>query len=198
MTRSQIRGYQKKLRDGLTPEEHHALSLAIMERLMQTEEYQGCSRLFVYVSFRNEADTHELIRRALASGKEVFIPRVEPQGMEFYRINQLEGLSVSSYGIQEPPADKDKRFPIEMIIADYHDRPFRNLMLLPGLAFDPLGNRLGYGAGYYDRYLVGEAKNVFYKAALAFDFQVMDKIEANEHDVKADMIVTPSRMIRIV
>lgn len=214
MTRSQIRSYQKKLRDKLTHKDRQAFSTAITERLIQTEEYQTCSRLFTYVSFRSEVDTHEMIQRALSSRKEVFIPRVEPQGMEFYRIRQLKGLIISSFGVPEPPAMEEDRFRPENLsedtnttggnmdshrndMASYKNSPLRNLMLLPGLAFDPEGNRIGYGAGYYDKYLGFYGADAFFKAALAFDFQILDRIEAMEHDIKADMIITPSRIIRV-
>ena len=69
-------------------------------------------------------------------------------------------------------------------------------MLLPGLAFDPEGNRIGYGAGYYDRYLAKYPKDYFLKIALAYDFQILKQIKGNEHDVKADMIITPNQIIK--
>lgn len=211
MTRSEIRSYQKELRDKLSDSDRQAMSAAITERLMQTEEYRNCTRLFSYVSFRSEVDTRELLHHAMVSRKEVFIPRVEPQGMEFYRTRQLEGLIISSYGIPEPPASEEDRFRPENLSettnmtsgnmvshrneVSHLNNPVRNLMLLPGLAFDPEGNRIGYGAGYYDKYLGFYGAEAFYKIALAFDFQVLDRIEAMEHDIKADMIITPTLLI---
>jgi 5-formyltetrahydrofolate cyclo-ligase len=72
------------------------------------------------------------------------------------------------------------------------------LMLLPGLAFDLGGNRIGYGAGYYDRYLSKHQKDHFLKVALAYDFQVYDHLEADEFDIRADLILTPTRLISCI
>jgi 5-formyltetrahydrofolate cyclo-ligase len=200
MTKSQIRSYQKELRKQLKEEERNHFSSAITETLLNLAEYQNCSRLFTYVSFQCEVNTQELIRQSLVSGKEVFIPRVEPQGMEFYRIRQLEGLMISSFGVPEPQEAQTDRFRREDFNTGmdfYHPDINQNLMILPGLAFDPAGNRIGYGAGYYDRYLDSNRNIGFYKVALAYDFQVMDRIEAEEYDIKADLIITPSRILRI-
>ena len=68
-------------------------------------------------------------------------------------------------------------------------------MLLPGLAFDKYGNRIGYGAGYYDRYLGAYSINNWIKIALAYDFQIMDRLNVNEYDIRTDYIVTDKRVI---
>lgn len=196
MTKSQIRSYQKELRDGLTTDEKQKLSTAILTKLLQSKAYQSCSSLFAYVSFRSEVNTYEIIRNAITSGKKVYIPRVEPEGMEFYRIDHLDGLIISNFGIPEPAAVNTERFQPEHGAAEQAEL-HRHLMLLPGLAFDYDGNRIGYGAGYYDRYLNLNRKDEFYKIALAYDFQVTRKIDAGEYDIKVDMIITPTRIIEI-
>ncbi|MDF2943696.1 MAG: hypothetical protein K0S01_2554 [Herbinix sp.] len=92
--------------------------------------------------------------------------------------------------------NRDKELYMDKATNLYDETKIDNLMLLPGLAFDPTGNRIGYGAGYYDRYLSTYPPDHFYKIALAYDFQIKEKIIASEYDVKADAILTPTRRIQ--
>ncbi|HWT73293.1 MAG TPA: 5-formyltetrahydrofolate cyclo-ligase [Mobilitalea sp.] len=201
MTKTQIRYSQKELRSKLTIEEHNSLSKAIRERLFQTEAYRSSENLLIFVSFQSEVDTHELIRLSLRDGKKVYIPRVEAGGMEFYQIHDLEGLVPSNYGVLEPPSGVDDKFKFihqkDLMQANQleHNLQYRNLMILPGLAFDKNGNRIGYGAGYYDRYFAAHPDIPFYKTAIGFDFQIIDQIPAEDYDRKADIIITPTRII---
>lgn len=188
MTKSEVRALQKERRNALSFTEHKLFSDAIRTKLLQTEMYQEGKRLLTFVSFQSEVDTHEIIRQAILDGKRVYLPRVEAHGMEFYEIHDLEGLIPSKFGVLEPPVNVENR---------YHTVDGeKDLMLLPGLAFDPTGNRIGYGAGYYDRYFIKHTKEHFDKIALAYDFQVMNRIATEEFDVGADVILTPTRIIR--
>jgi 5-formyltetrahydrofolate cyclo-ligase len=216
MTKNQIREFQKEQRDRLTQEEQKAFSKDIRQWLFDTAEYRSCVRIFTFISFRSEVDTYEIIEPSLKNGKKVYVPRVEPQGMEFYEITGLTGLVPSKFGVPEPPAEEDRKFILqkEQITAekpDYTDTDMNspeeyekagvykfkeNLMLLPGLAFDRSGNRIGYGAGYYDRYLSSHSEADFYKAALAYGFQMMDNLPVDEYDIKADAIITPDKIYR--
>jgi 5-formyltetrahydrofolate cyclo-ligase len=196
MTKNEIRDNQKELRNKLSGEEQKVLSTAIWERLYETQAYQSCRRLLTFVSFQSEVDTREIIRHSIRSGKTVYIPRVEAHGLEFYRIAGLEGLLPGSFGVLEPqPAEADRYVP------DGKDRirgDIDNLMLLPGLAFDTRGNRIGYGAGYYDRYLSVHPPAEFYKVAVAYDFQIFENIPSEPFDIKSDLIITPTRLIDLL
>lgn len=205
MTKDEIRRKQKKLRNGLSQKEWEYLCDAMGNRLFQTQAYQKSENIFSFVSFQSEADTKKIILRALLDGKKVFVPRVEAKRMDFYEIHALDGLIISSYGISEPPAIEENKYqgiqagnryqnPEEHSYANEYFK-YKNLMLLPGLAFDPKGNRIGYGAGYYDRYLTAFPESHFYKIAIAFDFQLMEQIESDEYDRKADAILTPTRLL---
>jgi 5-formyltetrahydrofolate cyclo-ligase len=187
MTKDQLRKEMKQKRDSLLREERSSYNMTIRSLLLQSEEYMECKKLFVYVSFGSEVDTHDIIHRALADQKQVYIPRVHHSYMEFYRIRDLEGLEISKFGVPEPPAMEENRFRKDK----YPNQSGDNLMLLPGLAFDRRGNRVGYGSGYYDRYLLEYPKDYFYKIAVAYDFQILDQIESEEHDIRADGIITP-------
>lgn len=206
MTKNQIRINFKELRNNLTPEEQSKLSSDIREKLFLTESYRKCKKLFTFVSFQSEVDTQEIIRQALRMGKQVYIPRVEGKAMNFYEISDLKDLLPSQYGVLEPADDETKRYLSDMDKSISTREPFCNpyniinvnninLMLLPGLAFDRKGNRIGYGAGYYDRYLVTHPEANFYKLAVAYDFQALEEIPSEEFDIKVDAIITPTRFI---
>lgn len=224
MTKEEIRIRQKELRKKLSAREREQLDLQIRERLIGTDAYQKCKDLFTFVSFGTEADTREIILQALRDGKRVYAPRVEGKNMEFYEIHNLTGLIPSGYGVPEPPGEDRSRFiydnivPFEGILNPggqlYTENQLNNtctiqnyckpadismiydkLMLLPGLAFDLYGNRIGYGAGYYDKYLSSHPEINFYKTALAYDFQVMDSITTEKFDIKADAVLTPTQFI---
>lgn len=203
MTKKQIRGYQINLRDGLDQDTRMRFYREIRQRLFDMEEYQSCTSIFTFISFRSEVDTVQIIEHSLKNDKKVYVPRVEQQGMEFYEITDLNGLIQSKFGIPEPPVEESRRYILqkeriqeEHIQNEQKSTGHRNLMLLPGLAFDRYGNRIGYGAGYYDRYLAEHMEADFYKVALAYGFQVMDQIPAEEFDIKADAIITPDELIR--
>lgn len=189
MTKEQIRVYQKKQRDSLSQEDRAVWNKMIRRRLQDSAKYHECRRIFAFVSFRSEVDTHDIIRQALEDGKEVFVPRVEDGGMEFYRIYELDGLVTSSFGVPEPVSSENQRF-TEAI------KRSNNLMLMPGLAFDRTGNRIGYGAGYYDRYLLLHPTMDFYKIALAYEFQIMTELPTEEYDIRVDEIISPDEVIR--
>jgi 5-formyltetrahydrofolate cyclo-ligase len=212
MTKNEIRQALRVQRDSLTAKEQEVFSKEIRIRLFQTESYKKCRLLFMYLSFLSEVDTKEIILQALSEGKGVYIPRVIGKDMEFYKINNLEGLELNHYGILEPPKEECNRFLCEPLgttdavpqgkLSDESttcpepmDFCFHLLMLLPGLAFDSYGNRIGYGAGYYDRYLSIHENIKFYKIALAYDIQLVEKIDADIYDVKADAVLTPTKLI---
>lgn len=187
--KAMLREKMKHIRDSLPEGERIALNRAICKRLLETGEYLNALKLFAYISFGSEADTTEIIEDALKNGKNVYAPRVEGKDMSFYRIDGFTGLIKGRYGIYEPDPANCTPYVKDDSLKD------SCLMLLPGLAFDLSGNRVGYGAGYYDRFLSGHGADRFIKIALAYDFQVVPSICSMEHDIKADIIITPQRKI---
>jgi len=194
MTKEQIRIDMKRKRSALSIVEHREGSRLLHKQLFEIEAYRHCGSLLTYVSFGDEADTRELILRAFADHKKVYVPRVDKKEMEFYEIHSLDGLILSKFGILEPEPDSNGMFPAP---AATQNHTGDNLMILPGLAFDFSGNRIGYGGGYYDRYLSSYADTRFVKIAIAFDFQLRDHIPAEESDVKVDYIITPARVLSL-
>ena len=149
--------------------------------LMELPEYREAKLLLAYVSFRSEADTRELITAALAEGKEVAVPRVRGKEMVFYRITALSDLTEGYMGILEPKeemprAELEKYSPGEVFFC------------VPGAAFDRSGGRIGYGGGFYDRF-IGEFPH-FTRTALAYEVQMADCVPREAHDFCVHRIVT--------
>ncbi|NLY48109.1 MAG: 5-formyltetrahydrofolate cyclo-ligase [Clostridiales bacterium] len=188
MMKNEIRIENRKKRDLLSDNRAEEYAKRIFKTFFSTKEYAACNMLFAYVSFGKEVDTHEIINKAIADGKKVYIPRVEERGLGFYEINGMEGLIRSRYGILEPNPGIHKKY-----VGDNAETG--KVMLVPGLAFDRTGNRIGYGAGYYDRFLGGYPKNEWVKIGLAYSFQVTDRIDADMDDVPVDFIITENELI---
>lgn len=178
-----IRKQMKQLRADMTRTERFEKSMQIFEQLITVPEFKRADRIYTYVSMDNEIDTIMLIDYSLSLEKRVFVPRVSGRDMEFYEISDISELSPGYMGIYEP--DINGREP------DYSRTGF---MCMPGLAFDRSYNRIGYGGGFYDRYL--SVENKLYKAALAYEAQLLESIPAQDGDVRPDMIVTEENIYR--
>ena len=159
-------------------------SKEITDRILGLDEYRQAEALLVYLDYRNEAATRYLITEAWRMGKRTAVPKVRQEQMDFYEIHSWEGLEPGIMGIPEP-ADTKGRSPVE-----WED----SLVIMPGVAFDRSLHRIGYGGGYYDRFLARHPKMT--RLAAAYDFQVLDEIPAEENDISPDLIVTEKRIIR--
>ena len=159
-------------------------SRAIKERLAAIPEFSNAKTVFVYVSAKNEVSTAEVIKELLDAGKRVLVPVSNPDKKELTasELLDLSELGNGHFGILEPK----KEF-VRPAAADGID-----ISIIPGTAFDEHGNRLGYGHGYYDRFLSQTKAPVI---ALAYEFQIVDKIEPDIYDVKVNKIVTEKRVI---
>lgn len=163
--------------------EREKQSALIGEKLQSLAEYQRAESLLVYVSYGAEVSTHELIRRALAENRRVYCPRVEGEDMAFYRIFSFADLKPGFRGILEPEG-RTERFERDDCIR--HDR---TVILVPGTVFDLAGHRIGYGGGYYDRYLAAFSEhNRPFCIGLCFACQLA-KITPCEHDRDMDLVV---------
>jgi 5-formyltetrahydrofolate cyclo-ligase len=176
-----LRKQATKARDGLTREERQTKSREIERRLFRLPEFIASSTIMFFASFRSEVDTAPMIRRALAEGKRVVLPKVKGEDLALFEIKEFDkDVSAGAWGIPEPH-EKDPITPDAV-----------NLIIVPGLAFDERGNRLGYGAGFYDRILRS------YKgatAALAFEVQMAPRVPVSVHDFPIKKIVTEKRVI---
>ena len=163
----------------LTPEQIETRSSILADRLYKTPQYRDCGSLYAYLSFNQEVRTNPIIERAWADGKRVAVPKVVGDEMIFIWIDSFENMAPQgAYGITEPIENGP--------VADDETA----LILMPGLAFDPLGHRVGYGGGFYDRYLAAQPHHP--TVALCYDFQMFDHLDVDDYDVPVDVIITDS------
>lgn len=171
------------LRDSLDAEYRAVCDIAIAKTLLSSDEYSYAKEIFIYVSARSEVDTFSIINRALADGKRVAVPHCRDGLMNFYYIVSTDELVCSQFGI--PTVDVNKA-----VIAVPCDE---TLCVVPALSFDGEGNRLGYGGGYYDRFL---ALNSVKTAGLCREVSIAVSLPAEEYDIKIDCVITEKSVIR--
>ena len=181
--KKEIRQEVKRRRAEAAPESLHENSLKIKDAFTELEAYKNAALLLAYVDAKREVETRLLMAQAWKDGKKVAAPRVDGDGiMHYYYIESLQDLESGSFGIMEPKKD------CPLCEAE------EGLMLMPGVAFDEHCHRVGYGGGYYDRYL--EKHPGLVHIALAFEFQVFPEVPFETHDILPQMIVTETRIIR--
>lgn len=161
----------------------------IRQALCSLPEFINASTILFYASFRSEVDTQNIIKHELKAGKKLALPKVNKEGhrLMLYEVKDFRELQPGFMGIPEPFVPDERFISVDEI----------DLVIIPGAAFDHSGNRLGYGAGYYDFLLSGRKKKKMIIIALAYEEQIVDSIPQEEHDVKVDIIVTDKRVIRI-
>lgn len=161
---------------------------SIKQRLLTLPEFLSVRSVLFYASFRSEVETSGILRESLSIGKRVILPKVDKTRhiLRLYEIKNLDELAPGLMGIPEPFQSEERETLLEDI----------DLVIIPGAGYDYAGNRLGYGGGYYDR-LLAERKKKMPIIAIAYEEQLIDKIPAEKHDVKVDIIVTDQRVIRV-
>lgn len=176
----------KKLRSELDENYKKNADLCLYENLIKSEFYKSCENLLVYVSMGFEVDTRQLILNAIDK-KRVYCPRCKDKigTMDFYRINSIDDLKIGAYGILEPDGSTDKYI---------KKTDNKTLCILPGLCMDNNGYRLGFGKGYYDRFL---SDFNGYKAGLCYSRFMIDDVAHDEYDVRANAIVTENECVYI-
>ena len=165
----------------LSPEERRARSIEIETRLFSLAEFRSASLVLFYASFQSEVETHHMIRRALAEGKRVALPKVKGKELELFEIRSFDkDVAPGAWGIPEP----ESGVPAKLTDID--------LIVVPGAAFDGRGNRIGYGAGFYDKLLPHFPGRT---VALAFELQIVADAPAAGHDIPVQKIITEKRII---
>ena len=163
----------------------------IVDKFYESKYYKEAKNIFIYISYDSEIDTKEIINKALIDNKRVYVPRTEfkTRLMDAVEIASLDNLIESEYGILEPAMEEPHIEPDEL-----------DLIVVPGVAFDRNGGRMGYGAGFYDRYFKRISKDrmeKIKKLALAYDFQILEKIPMDEQDVPVNYIITEKEFIHL-
>lgn len=177
------------VREKMPPAVRREKSNSIAEALWAMPLYQEADVILIYVNYKSEVNTTDLVNKALADGKLVFAPKVSGETMEFYRLTGINDLQEGYCGIPEPVPGE--AFDMEMDTG-------HTLMLMPGAVFDEHCHRIGYGKGFYDRYLMrlSESGTVIHTLALCFECQVLSEIPSEVHDIRPQMVLTEKRLIQ--
>ena len=165
------------------------VSARILERVRALPEYRQARIVLYYVDARSEVRTRDALPQALADGKTVLVPWCNEDGrLELFRLTDMSELETGMYDIPEP-APRLRRRPDRIAIAKDVD-----FALIPGVAFDDHGGRVGHGKGYYDKLLEG-ARPDCPLVAPAFECQLFDRVPTDSHDVYMDYVVTENRVL---
>ena len=158
----------------------------IIERLCALDAYKNAETVLCYVSLPDEIQTDEFINNALNDGKQVAVPYcVNKEGiMDFYIISSLDELSVGTFGVREPDVNKNKRL-------EYFEN---SIIIVPGVAFDSDGYRLGFGGGYYDRFL---AEYNGTSVGLCYDEMMCNSLPRDSYDKAVSILITETQSIVI-
>lgn len=175
MDKSALRKQIREKKRAMSPAQIEAASARLGELFREHPLYQKAQTIYFYLPYNQEVRTVPMLERALLDGKRVAVPKVYGDEMKFIFIEDLSGIGTGYCGIPEPVADGP--------MADDHTA----LVLMPGLAFDPQGHRIGYGGGFYDKFLAAEPEHP--TIALCYDFQMVEHLETEKFDVSVDCVL---------
>ncbi|MBE6627741.1 MAG: 5-formyltetrahydrofolate cyclo-ligase [Ruminococcaceae bacterium] len=178
MTKNELRGLLKERRASISPDEKKQLDRAVVESILRSSVYRNADTLLLFAPLTGEVNLLPLVRAARKDGKQVAFPRCDTNAnrMAFYLLTPAHRLAPGAYGIPEPPLEAPLCVPTE-----------KTLCLCPALSFDPEGNRLGYGKGYYDRFL---AKFPGIRAGVVYTKMMVKRLPTEEYDLPMDLIFT--------
>lgn len=188
VVKREIRKKILSIRDSLSEEDIDKYSFLIKENFFSLPEVKKAQNFFIFVNFRSEVKTIPIINELINKDKKIIVPYsdIENKRLILCYINSISELKIGNYGILEPDINNSRR-------ADLKDI---DLAVIPGSAFDESGGRVGYGGGFYDR-VIPDLRSDVPKIALAFDFQVIEKVPMGYYDKRMDIIVTERRILRI-
>lgn len=172
----------------IPPKEHREKSWAIQERFIRLTPFTRAGCVALYSSFKGEVDTRLIFEEGLRQGKEIFFPAVNgvADRLVFLAAKSQQELSPGRFGILTPPWEPERLKPFWQM----------DVVVVPGVAFDLKGRRLGYGGGYYDRTLSQKAAGPC-KIALAFEAQLVQELPPHPGEAKVDIIVTEKRTLEL-
>ena len=175
MDKRQLRQFIREKKRAMTPEQIELASKKLTELFLATEEYRAAKTIYGYLPYNQEVRTIPLLRQALLDGKQVAVPKVYGDEMRFILLPELDRVTRGYSGIPEPIDD-----------GPVADDPTA-LVLMPGLAVDKDGRRIGYGGGFYDKFLTAEPTHP--TVALCYEFQIVPHIPAEEFDVPVGRVL---------
>lgn len=175
MDKKELRRTIREKKRAMTEDEIESRSAKLAQLLYASEAYRNAKTIYGYLPYNQEVRTVPMLEQALADGKRVAVPKVYGEEMKFLYLTDLSQVSTGYAGIPEPIADGP--------VADDETA----LVLMPGLVFDPQGHRIGYGGGFYDKFLSREPRHP--TVALCYDFQMVDKLETESFDIPVDLVL---------
>lgn len=175
MDKKALRDYIRQKKRQMTAEQIERAGMRLAEKFIALPVYQQAQTIYGYMPYNQEVRTIPILEHALQNGKRVAVPKVYGDEMRFIYVTDLNAMKKSSCGIPEPVDDGP--------VADDPNA----VVLMPGLAFDRQGHRIGYGGGFYDKFLAKETNHP--KIALCYDFQMLPFIETDAFDIPVDQVI---------
>ena len=175
MDKKTLRKKIRELKREMTPEQIKGKSNRLCEMFLASDFYRNAQTIYGYLPYNQEVRTTPIVERALKDGKRVAVPKVYGDKMNFIYITNLNQVAAGYCGIPEPVSD-------EPIAEDT-----TALVLMPGVAFDLQGHRIGYGGGYYDKFLAQEPEHP--TVALCYDFQILQELPVEKYDIPVDLVL---------
>lgn len=178
--KDELRRHVLSERDALEKSSIKTLSHAIQKKVIESSLFRSATVVGAYHAVGSEVKTDLIVSEARKQGKIICLPRVQESRISFYEFVLEDGLVKGRFGIMEPPPDARPALP--------------EILIVPGVAFDRDGYRLGYGKGYYDRFL---SESTTTSIGLAYSFQVIEKIPSSPHDKRMNALVTEKELITL-
>ncbi len=181
MNKSDIRKIYQKVRRAMSSNDVLIKSSTIQNKIFKAEWYKTSANIMIYISFQNEVETHKIIKNAILGDKRVIVPVCADENTIIpVEINTLDDMKLNKYGILEP--EKVVKFEGDI-----------DSVIVPGVAFDRNFNRVGFGCGYYDRFLSKYSNSL--KVGICFQNQLCDIIDADSNDIPMNIIITEEETI---
>ena len=174
MDKTALRKQIREKKRAMTPQQIQQASCDLAEQFLRSPLYREAATIYGYLPYNQEVRTVPMLEQALRDGKRVAVPKVYGDEMKFIYLTDLSQVEKGYAGIPEPIGDEP--------VAD--DKTA--LVLMPGLAFDPQGHRIGYGGGFYDKFLASEPEHP--TVALCYDFQMLPQLDTEEFDIPVDQV----------
>ena len=173
--KKELRRVIREQKKAMTETEIVSAGERLAEKFYACPQYAAAKTIYGYLPYNQEVRTVPMLERALRDGKRVAVPKVYGDEMRFIYLDDFNGIEKGYAGIPEPVAD-----------GPVADDPTA-LVLMPGMAFDKEGHRIGYGGGFYDKFLEKEPNHP--TLALCYDFQMLEHLETEEHDIPVDVVI---------
>ena len=175
MDKSELRRQIRQQKQAMSEAEIEAASARLCALFVASEQYRKAKTIYGYLPYNQEVRTVPILEQAMKDGKRIAVPKVYGDEMKFIYLADLTSVEKGYRGIPEPVADGP--------VAEEPDA----LVLMPGLAFTQYGDRMGYGGGFYDKFLALEPEHP--TVALCYDFQLVDKLPTAEYDIPVDLVL---------